>query len=224
MSLKPAIEDFRYLKNRNYPDRAALKLVGDRHRLTAVQRNCLFRGVFSTSDSRQRRTKLVSPQEVEGQLLGVDWYNVLITVESYLKGSPVFVSDDGLVRDSSGIHGSYRAGKITERAIEEILATFEVLKPGRIEIFLDSPISHSGDMAEKLRQRLAGEASMPYRVSVFPSADYPLKSFTGIVATSDSTIIDRDKVARVFDLARFVIENGFRARIQRVEMVVDRGN
>ena len=119
---------------------------------------------------------------------------------------------------------SYRAGKITERAIEEILSTVEVLKPGRIEIFLDSPISHSGEMAEKLRQRLDGAASMPHRVSVVPSADYPLKSFSGVVATSDSTIIDRDKVARVFDLGRFVIEHSFHARIPGVEMLFDSGD
>jgi hypothetical protein len=79
-------------------------------------------------------------------------------------------------------------------------------------------------MAEELRQSLAGVASIPHRVSVFPSADYPLKSFSGIVATSDSTIIDRDKVTRVFDMARFVIENSFHARIRRVGMLEEDGD
>jgi len=221
MSFKLAIEDFRYLKNRNYPDKAALKLVSDHHRLSATQRNCLFRAIFSASDSQQRRAKLSAAEDVEGRLLGVDWYNVLITVESYLKGFPVFVSDDGLVRDSSGVHGSYKAGKITERGITEILSVLAALKPARIEIFLDSPISHSGDMAEQLRERLAGTASIPHQVSVFPSADYPLKSYPGIVATSDSSIIDRLQVQQVFDLARFVIESSFHARIRTVEMLVE---
>jgi hypothetical protein len=221
MSFKLAIEDFRYLKNRNYPDKAALKLVSDHHRLSAIQRNCLFRAIFSASDSRQRKAKLAAAEDVDGQLLGVDWYNVLITVESYLKGFPVFISDDGLVRDSSGIHGSYRAGKITERGITEILSVIAALKPARIEIFLDSPISHSGDMAEQLRGRLSRSASMPHSVSVFPSADFPLKSFSGIVATSDSSIIDRPQVQQVFDLARFVIESSFQARIRTVEMLME---
>jgi hypothetical protein len=223
MSFQRAIEDFRYLKNRDYPDKAALKLVSDHHRLNTVQRNCLFRAIFSAFDSGQRRAKLASAEEVRGKRLGVDWYNVLITVESYLKGFPVFISDDGLVRDSSGVHGSYRAGKITERGITEILAVLSALKPARIEIFLDSPISHSGDMAEQLRQRLSRNTSMDHRVSVFPSADYPLKSFSGIVATSDSSIIDRDKVRRVFDLARFVIESRFTARIRPVETLAETG-
>jgi hypothetical protein len=223
MSFKLAIEDFRYLKNRNYPDKAALKLVSDHHRLSATQRNCLFRAIFSASDSRQRKAKLAAAEDVEGQLLGVDWYNVLITVESYLKGFPVFISDDGLVRDSSGIHGSYKAGKVTERGITEILSLIAALKPVRIEIFLDSPISHSGDMAEQLRERLYRSASMPHQVSVFPSADFPLKSFSGIVATSDSSIIDRPQVQQVFDLARFVIESSFHARIRTVEMLMENG-
>ena len=217
MSFELAIEDFRYLKNRNYPDKAALKLVSDHHRLDSTRRNCLFRAVFSTSESRERRAKLVRAGDVAGQQLGIDWYNVLITVESYLKGYPVFISDDGLVRDSSGVHGSYRAGKITERGITEILSGLSALKPARTELFLDSPISHSGEMADRLRQELTRTDSLPHRVSVFPSADFPLKSFSGIVATSDSSIVDRPQVQRVFDLARYVIESSFQARIRTVQ-------
>ena len=217
MSFKLALEDFRYLKNRNYPDKAALKLVSDHHRLTGTERNCLFRAVFSTADSRKRRAKLTTAEGVKGRLLGVDWYNVLITVESYLKGFPVFISDDGLVRDSAGVHGSYKAGKVTERGMAEILGVLAALQPAGIELFLDSPISHSGKMAEKLRESLSGAASLPHRVAVFPSADYPLKTFNGIVATSDSSIIDRPQVKEVFDLARFVIESSFGAHIRTVE-------
>jgi hypothetical protein len=219
MSFKLAIEDYRYLKNRNYPDKAALKLVSDHHRLSATERNCLFRAVFSAADSRKREAKLITAEHVAGSLLGVDWYNVLITVESYLKGYPVFISDDGLLRDSSGVHGSYKAGTITERGITEILGVLSALQPKRIELFLDSPISHSGEMAERLRESLSGTASPPHRVSVFPSADYPLKTFTGIIATSDSSIIDRHEVSHVFDLARFVLESRFQANIRTVEML-----
>jgi hypothetical protein len=223
MSFNLAIEDFRYLKNRNYPDKAALKLVSDHHRLSSTQRNCLFRAIFSSADSRKRKAKITTAADVEGQLLGVDWYNVLITVESYLKGYPVFVSDDGLVRDSSAVHGSYRTGKITERGITEILSVITDIRPRRAEIYLDSPISHSGEMAEKLRERLSGCVSVAHSVSVCPSADYPLKSFAGIVATSDSTIIDGAQVERVFDLAGFVIQSRFGARLRSVAMLMAEG-
>lgn len=216
MSFQDAIEDYRYLKNRGYPDKAALKLVSDHHRLNSVLRNCLFRAIFAYPDCENRRSKLMAAGDVEGHMLGVDWYNVLITVESYLKGFPVFISDDGLVRDSSGVHGSYKPGKITERGIGEILSQITALKPSRVELFLDAPISFSGDMAEELRSRLSRTLSVPYSVSVFPSADYPLKSFDGIVATADSIIIDRVQIRRVFDLARHVVETSFGTQIPAV--------
>lgn len=215
MKFREAIADYRYLKNRGYPDKAALKLVGDHFRLSGIERNCLFRAVFANGDCLRRQAKLVSEAEVAGQPLGVDWYNVLITVESYLKGFPVFLADDGLLRDSSGIHGSYRPGKITPAALDRILTTLRGLQPGRLVLFLDSPISFSGMMAEGLRERLAG-LDADCAVEVQPSADYPLKSFSGVVATSDSSIIDREAVREVFDLARWVLESSYGVRLRGV--------
>jgi hypothetical protein len=217
MSFPEALRDYRYLKNRGFPEKAALKLVADRWRLPALERNCLFRAVFAEDHCRRRRAKLVAPQAVGGQALGVDWYNVLITVESYLKGYPVFLADDGLLRDSSGVHGSYRPGKVTETAMRKILETVSRLAPARLELFLDAPISFSGAMAEELRRR--APAAFPCEVTVSPSADYPLKSFPGVVATSDSSIIDREAIGRVVDLARIVLESGYGARVVPVEEV-----
>jgi len=216
MSFQQAIEDYRYLKNRGYPDKAALKLVGDRWRLGAIQRNCLFRAVFAEKDCRLRRGKLVGPAAVRGRSLGVDWYNVLITVESYLKGYPVFLADDGLLRDSSGVHGSYRTGKVTAQATSAIVDRLQALNLKSLELYLDAPISFSGDMAELLRERIAGRLQAPFTVTLSPSADYPLKNFDGVVATSDSSVIDREGVREVLDLARWVLESNFACRFLTV--------
>jgi hypothetical protein len=35
LNFKNAASDFRFLKNRQYPEKAALKLIGDRYRLSA---------------------------------------------------------------------------------------------------------------------------------------------------------------------------------------------
>jgi hypothetical protein len=224
MSFPEALRDYRYLRNRGFPEKASLKLVADRWRLPTLERNCLFRSVFPEADCRLRRAKLIAPQTVGGQALGVDWYNVLITVESYLKGYPVFLADDGLLRDSSGVHGSYRPGKVTEAAIGRILQTVSRLRPARLELFLDAPISFSGAMAEELRRRAPGcpcdcDCDCDCQVTVSPSADYPLKSFPGVVATSDSSIIDREAIRKVVDLARIVLESGYGARVVPVEEV-----
>ena len=154
MSFRNAIYDYRFLKNSRYPHKASLKLVGDRYRLTRLQRNCLYRGIVADADSAARKAKIVDSTSLQGKNLAVDWYNVLITVESYLKGSPVFLADDGVLRDASGIHGSYRPGLVTDQATESILKSIAALNLRAVDLFLDSPIPFSGLMAGKLRQSL----------------------------------------------------------------------
>jgi hypothetical protein len=103
-----ASEEYRYLLSRGYSDTAALKLVGDRHRLSRLERNCLFRATVNVETAEARRRKMVAPEEVRGRDLGIDWYNVLITVETYLKGGVLFLADDGVTRDAAAVHGSWR--------------------------------------------------------------------------------------------------------------------
>ena len=200
--MKIAIEVYRYLKNRGFPEKASLKLVGDRYRLSRLERNCLFRGVVPTSVAESRKLKLATAGEIKKQALGIDWYNVLITVESYLKGMPVFLSDDGILRDATGVHGSYRAGEITEKALPAILESVAALEPARVDIFLDAPVAFSGSAAADLRHVV--EDQINWNVTVSPSPDYVLKNYRGIVASSDSVIIDRAE--RVVDLPRFVLQ------------------
>src|SRR5208337_5604124 len=113
-----ACATYKLLRDKGYPEKATLKLVGDRHELSRIQRNCMFRGVIGEITAARRRAKIVAPSVVSGQPLGLDWYNVLITVESYLRGQLLFVADDGMVRDASAAHGSYRQAGPTGRAIE----------------------------------------------------------------------------------------------------------
>jgi hypothetical protein len=203
LNFKNAISDYRLLKNRGYPDKAALKLVADRYRLSGAERNCLLRGVVASGLARTRRAKRLSPDAVPGKALGIDWFNVLITVESFLKGAPLFLADDGVVRDCSGVHGSYRPGPRTDQAIDMIKNTLVRLGPRRVDFFIDSPISHSKLMAVDLE---AGFASCPFDRSfaLVASADYPLKSYAEVIASSDSVVIDS---CRVFiDLARRSLE------------------
>lgn len=201
-----AIDDYRYLRWKGYPEKASLKLVGDRHRLSRVERNTLFRGVIPDEIAAARKQKLVAPANVQGQSLGIDWYNVLITVESFLRGLPLFISDDGIIRDSSATHGSYRRTGLTDRALDAIIDALRALAPGGVDAFLDSPIAFSGQMAEEARDRLS-RLSIPFHVTLEHSADYPLKSYSGVVASSDSVVLDC--AAYVLDLPRFAVEAGF---------------
>jgi hypothetical protein len=75
-------------------------------------------------------------------------------------------------------------------------------------------------MAEELRERIAGRLAIPFTVNLSPSADYPLKSFNGVVATSDSSIIDREGVREVLDLARCVLEASFASHVPTVDQLL----
>jgi hypothetical protein len=203
---RDACADFKHLRDRGYPEKASLKLVGDRYGLSREQRNCLFRGIAPSERASARRRKIAEPREVTGARLGIDWYNVLITVESFLLGVTLFLSEDGVVRDSSATHGSYRRTGVTDRAVQEILRALGALGPGRVDAFLDAPIAFSGAMAEELRGCFS-TCGFSATVSLSPSADYPLKSFDGLVASSDSVILDA--AVRVVDMPRCVLERAF---------------
>ena len=202
-----ACDEYKYLREKGYPEKATLKLVGDKHRLTRVQRNSMFRGIVIAALAEPRQRKIIPPSEVPGSSLGIDWYNVLITVESYLKGSLIFICEDGIVRDSSATHGSYRSTELTAKALLKIVHELTIMAPSRIDVFLDAPIAFSGLMAEEIRRRL-DTLPCPALVSLAHSADYPLKAYDGIVATSDSVILDC--APRVVDLPRRVLDHGFR--------------
>jgi len=204
-----ACSTYRLLREQGYPEKATLKLIGDRHRLSSTQRNCLFRGVVPAHVAAVRRARLVGAAAVAGETLALDWYNVLITVESYLRGDTLFLCDDGVVRDASATHGSYRTGPVTTRAMKEIVAMIERLCPVRVEAYLDHPIAFSALMADELRALLAEGPgpSIDARVTLERSADFPLKSSPGIVASSDSAVLDR--CPRAFDLAHAVLRERF---------------
>ena len=201
-----SLDDYRFLREKGYPEKASLKLVADKYRLSRVERNTLFRGVVPREAAALRRKKLLAPEALRGRTLGMDWYNVLITVESYLRGFPLFLSDDDVTRDSSATHGSFRRTAVTDRALDAIIDALGSLSPGRVEVFLDSPIAYSGLMADEVRNRLAPLA-VPSVVALEHSADYPLKTFNGTVASSDSVILD--SAGSIFDLPRFVVRKSF---------------
>ena len=111
-----------------------------------------------------------------------------------------------MVRDSSETHGSYRSSELTVRAFREIAGELKLMAPSRIDVFLDAPIAFSGLMAEEVRLMAAG-IPCPAEVSVAQSADFPLKGYEGIVASSDSVILDSAR--QIIDLPRSVLKRSF---------------
>ena len=198
-----AAEDFRYLLNRGYPRKAALELVGNRYGLTADERHLLHRGVFSDTDARRRGSKRIPIRTLRQKKLAIDGYNVLITVEAALAGRPLVLADDGFTRDISGLSGNFRRSQKTDEALRRILEVLKQGKPQQTLFLFDAPISRSGRLAREVRDRLQ-EAGLAGDAMAVPVPERILLGFPGIVATSDTAIIDRSQ--EVLDLAGYLLK------------------
>jgi len=201
-NLKNAAEDFRYLLNRKYPRKTALELVGNRYGLTYDERHLLHRGVFSDLDSESRRSKIVSIKAIQGKNLAIDGHNVLITVEAGLSGRPLILADDGFLRDISGLSGSFKKTAVTEKALHVIITFLKKWSPRNALFLFDAPISNSGILAQELRGLLKKEG-LPGDAFAMKVPEKTLIGFQGVVATSDTAIVDRSE--KVIDLAGNII-------------------
>ncbi len=196
--LQMASLDFRYLLNRGYPRKPSLELVGNRYHLTSNERHLLHRGVFSDEDSRMRRARKIPFLQIRGKNLAIDGYNVLITVEAGLSGRPLILGDDGFIRDISGLSGNYRRSRKTDEALSLILNLLKRIRPRYTLFLLDAPISRSGELADDIRKRMEQEG-IPGRAQAIKVPEKILEGFPGVVATSDTAILDRCE--RAHDLA-----------------------
>jgi len=199
--LKPA-EDFRYLLNHEYPRKAALELVGNRYGLNFDERHLLHRGVFSGADSGSRQKKIISTKEVENKDLAIDGHNVIITIEAGIKGWPLILGDDGFIRDISGISGSFKKTETTGKTIQFIINVIKRIRPRKTLFLFDAPISMSGILAQEVRSHLKSE-HLPGDALAVKVPEKILIGFPGVVATSDTAIIDQSN--RVLDLAGYIL-------------------
>ncbi len=178
----------RYLVNRGYPKDSSVRFVSDHYRLPEEQRFVLIRVIVATEVADVRKAKALPLEGLRGQEVFVDGYNVLIAVESLLKGCPVYLGDDGFLRDIQGIFKSYRISKFTKPALAEVISTLALASPNRVEVLLDQQMSMSGRLANCVREMIA-KVGMAGTAWTAKDVDHRLKKAT-IVATSDGNVID----------------------------------
>jgi len=202
--LQKAANDFHYLLNRGYPRKPSLELIGNRYGLSYDQRHLLHRGVFSDDDAKARKKKQVPLRALHDQDLAMDGHNVLITIEAALSGRSLISSNEGFVRDISSLSGDFKKTEVTEKAIGLVFEFLKKVKPRYTIVLFDAPISKSGLLAREVRERLNGEG-IPGDAQALKVPEKVLVDFRGIVATSDTDIIDRSRA--VFDLAGHLVRN-----------------
>lgn len=189
-ALRSAVADFSLLLSRGYAEASALKLVGDRFALTARQRLAVMRCACPDAAVADRRARLLRPEQCAGRDLSIDGYNVLITVESALSGGLILRGRDGCCRDLASLHSTYRRVEETDPALALIGAVVARLAPRSVTWYLDAPVSNSGRLKVQLLEIFEARA-WTWDVQVVPNPDRVLVSLGGVVATSDSWILDQ---------------------------------
>ena len=205
-SLLTAAADFRYLLSRGYPRLGALTYVGNHYQLPRETREVLNRGVYPEPVARVRRARLLGPERITGRAAGLDGHNVLITLENALSGQTLVACDDGAIRDTAGASLSYRPGSLTGQAIELVLGYLLERGVRSVLFLLDAPMSYSGELAAQIGGELSGREIMG-RARAVGSPEAELRTFSGLVASSDSVVIDM--VAEPIDLAGLIIREKF---------------
>jgi len=194
------VEDVRYLLNREYPRERVVNFVGDRYSLSVKDRNLLRRTVYSQSEIQTTKERLVPIETINSSFLTVDGYCVLITVENALTNRPLFLCDDGVVRDISGVFGKHKHTKETDEALELILNTIKEFSPKKIHLFYDSPVSKSGKLAAKTRTILE-KYNLTGGAKAVKSPDFEVLKGE-IVATSDLPVIKKAK--KIVDIPEYI--------------------
>ncbi len=205
LPLRAAVAEFSWLLSRGYSAPSAVKLVGDRHSLTARQRTAVQRSACTDEAQERRRARLVAPEVLAEADLLLDGWNVLTTVEAALAGGLVLVGRDGAWRDLASVHGTFRRVEETGPALALLGETLAALGVARAAWYLDRPVGNSGRIRAAIL-RLASERGWRWEATLVPDPDKVLAAAGETVATSDSAILDR--CARWANLSREAIRRG----------------
>lgn len=209
--LRAAVRDLSWLLTRDYASPSSLKLVGDRYRLDARQRTAVSRCACSDQQLVRRqahrlnielsgtkdaegnpsvdRTGKASGTQ-EGNVLWIDGYNVLTTLEAALSGGVIIRGRDSCLRDMASMHGSYHRVAETLPAIELLGSQLSEWNFAECRWLFDQSVSNSGRLRSLFLQT-AESHHWNWTVDLVPDPDPILASASVCIASADSQILDQ---------------------------------
>jgi hypothetical protein len=223
-NFQTALSDYTFLLNKGYPHKTILELVATRYALNHFERSILFRGISPDVDAARRKERIITMEQWNsGKMehwdtgtLHIDLFNALFTIAAYLRGWPVYLSNDGLVRDASESHGSGEWEDHLERGLDLLMTSLENLKICKAIVYIDNPLEYGHDISEKLIESVK-KIRPQIEIISDPSPDHLMIGLKeGALATSDSTIIDKT-ILPVIDLPRAVLEYHFQPNFIRLD-------
>jgi hypothetical protein len=215
-NFREALADYTLLLNKGYPHKTILELVATRYALNHFERSMLYRGISPSVKAEEREQRITVKEKIKGKGFHIDLFNALFTIAAYLRGYPVYLSNDGLLRDASESHGSGEWEVHLEKGLDLMLKSLEQLKIKKAFIYIDDPLENGRVISEKLAE-IAKHSKQEIEIITDASPDHLLiEAKEGILATSDSTIIDKSTLP-VFDLPRAVLDFHFNPKLIRLD-------
>ncbi|MDR6488605.1 hypothetical protein J2799_003123 [Chryseobacterium vietnamense] len=200
--LKLAVEDMQYLLSRDYPEKAASDLVGNRYRLKTRQIQALRGASASIQQLHSRQLKHVGTSDLKEKTVYLDGFNVLILLESLLSDAYVFEGSDGCIRDLSGVHGTYKRVNQTLRAVELVASFYRKNQIHQLVWIFDKPVSNSGRIKQIVLD-FAKDHQLNWDADLQFNPDKFLAESSAIVISSDAWILDHCK--KWFNLIGYLI-------------------
>jgi len=201
-----AAEEYLWMLSRGYPQKSSLKLVGDKFMLSSDNRQILYRGISSSEKADVRKKRIGSVSRDDKVL--VDTYNVLFTVNNYLLGKPLFISNDGLLRDAGEMRGRIVNKPVFSRSKALLLDILRELPRATYIHYLDEPVSFSGRLSIELSKDMV-QMGIEGEAFAVKSPDHMLiNQDCDAICTSDTAIIDHSQ-CKVIDLPFFLLQKYF---------------
>jgi hypothetical protein len=206
--LKPA-RDIRSLLLWGYPKFSTINFVADHSRLSVEERYILTRVIMPPDKIVSRINKRVACKYIRDKDLLLDGYNVLLSVDSLLKKEPLWLCDDGYIRDTRYYFSKTKQAEDIEEPLDLLLKFLSEAHPKSAIFLLDAQISRSGELAGLIRRKMK-EWEIPGEARTSKTADLELKTEGRdpekdlIVVTSDGIVID--SVLRALDLPACLME------------------
>lgn len=201
-----AAGEYMWLLSRDYPQKSSLMMVGNKFMLTRDMRQVLYRGITSEERADHRKEMIGSVQK--GDLILVDAYNVLFTVNNYLLGKPVFISNDGVLRDAGEMQGRIRNKPVFSRAVGLLLDVLKEWTGITFILYLDEPVSYSGRLSIELSKDMVQMDIDGEAITVRSPDQMLITEKSDAICTSDSAIIDHYH-GRIVDIPRYLLEKFF---------------
>ncbi len=168
--------------------KSASVFVGNHYMLSERQRLALARMV-SPEEQLVLRTQKCKTVLEDGEVVFIDGFNTIITLEIALSGTTLLKCMDGTVRDLAGLRGTYSLIDKTPGAIHLAGKALSGMNISKAVFYMDAPVSNTGRLAACIHHELSGYG-FEVETEVINNVDSVLSGL-GNVITGDAIILDK---------------------------------